>query len=441
MVLMRRNIKRAKIHVISKLVRRIKNLRNKKGNEGDRRKNATRADRLLEEIDLIKDMKCDDIFKRMLLVELADIGKVEELKDRALLRIAAVSFIKPKIIELKNQLQHFDVERSKKDRTTSVNVAQKLDKISMGALREEKQQTERRDEDVQKKLEERGVESLGTKDVVANSMSLNGGSDELVEHQSISLINPGVDNVLSQDRGNSPEPQGLCKADPRESPNVQDFSNSDTGSEPNNLDGSDPGESPGPQDLDDGSTEFVLPEFYRQQNALEEKRDALKMMMSSGDDITDVLENIGKDFLPCDVTEEEEGSEDDPFFMEETEGSIDQAEPNKLTTTKSVFLSSLSGRRGGKPPYTKPPVAHKKKNRLGQRARKKLHGREHSVQRGNPGKRKAAMRPSKTKVAKIAPKVGNTELTNLHPSWQASQAKKKQNSIQKFEGTRIRFDD
>lgn len=96
-VLMRAVVRRAKLHTINSLVKKIQKLRNKKGTENQQNQNKSRADRLLEEIKIIKILKPDYVSKYAL-------GSTEQFKDlvakpsttidmRALARLAEQKFI------------------------------------------------------------------------------------------------------------------------------------------------------------------------------------------------------------------------------------------------------------------------------------------------------------------------------------------------------------
>ncbi|XP_078493386.1 serum response factor-binding protein 1-like [Ciona intestinalis] len=111
MVLMRKDLKRAKVHVISKLVRRNKSLKNKNAPENLKQKNISRANRLLQEIEIIKDMKPDVIFKHLVTNDRS--GNLDEMTLRVLSRVGTISFIEPKISQLKLLLHDFEANRKK----------------------------------------------------------------------------------------------------------------------------------------------------------------------------------------------------------------------------------------------------------------------------------------------------------------------------------------
>nr|XP_002130181.1 serum response factor-binding protein 1-like [Ciona intestinalis] len=113
MILMRKDLKRAKVHVISKLVRRNKSLKSKNAPEHLKQKNISRANRLLQEIEIIKDMKPDVIFKHLVTNDRS--GNLDEMALRVLSRIGTISFIEPKISQLKLLLHDFEANRKKEE--------------------------------------------------------------------------------------------------------------------------------------------------------------------------------------------------------------------------------------------------------------------------------------------------------------------------------------
>nr|CAB3266564.1 serum response factor-binding protein 1-like [Phallusia mammillata] len=206
--------------------------------------------------------------------------------------------------------------------------------------------------------------------------------------------------------------------------------------------------------------------------------------ISHTDNITEVLENIGKGFCDSENEQETEDHSDNEDVMLDDEESEDQggsffmdsldSKPRKpigmqkvdsksLNTKsnhmKSSFVSSLSQSKPSKSkssrtaPQDSSDVPRKKKNRLGQRARQKLYGSTGDMKPRSKDIRGKNSTLKNQKVGKNLPKVQDssnsrkeefTEKENpaqIHPSWQASQARKQQLQIQSFQGKRIKFDD
>lgn len=96
-VLMRAIVRRSKLHLINGLVKKVHKLRDKKGSEDQKKQNKNKADKMLEDIKIIKVLKPDYVSK----YALGSTVKFEELASkasttpemRALARLAAHKFI------------------------------------------------------------------------------------------------------------------------------------------------------------------------------------------------------------------------------------------------------------------------------------------------------------------------------------------------------------
>uniref|UniRef100_UPI00358EDEFE serum response factor-binding protein 1 n=1 Tax=Myxine glutinosa TaxID=7769 RepID=UPI00358EDEFE len=112
---MRKEVKRAKVHVIRKLMRSSNQLRAKKGSDEQVQKNKLRADRLVEEIVAIKKLKPDIVSKTALFsfIDFESICRkgIASARDRAIARLSLFPPIRDKIGCIKDILRAFKEER------------------------------------------------------------------------------------------------------------------------------------------------------------------------------------------------------------------------------------------------------------------------------------------------------------------------------------------
>ncbi|XP_071964492.1 uncharacterized protein [Antedon mediterranea] len=95
-VLMRKLVKRVKVQVIRQMSRQVKQLRGKKGTEQQIGKNLRRVERLLEELECIKDLVADDISRQAFFGKLS--FDIQSQEDDALKR-ATTKIVQHKIIQ------------------------------------------------------------------------------------------------------------------------------------------------------------------------------------------------------------------------------------------------------------------------------------------------------------------------------------------------------
>lgn len=188
---MRKEIKRAKVWVTSKLVRQIRNLQSKKGNEVMITKNKRRARRLEDELDIIKDLKPDDVFKQ--LIDSPVVGENSArpqltLHERAMIRIGSISFIKTKMTDIKSNVSAFHQLRSSKD-TSAVN--SKIDDAVRRSPVCQNTVTESKAENDSERL---------TKLTDGGEVSINNSvSDEVILHKKIATSNNDVISPICDD--------------------------------------------------------------------------------------------------------------------------------------------------------------------------------------------------------------------------------------------------
>uniref|UniRef100_A0A452J3P5 Serum response factor-binding protein 1 n=1 Tax=Gopherus agassizii TaxID=38772 RepID=A0A452J3P5_9SAUR len=120
---MRKEVKKARVLTIRKLTRHIAKLKLKKGSEDMVLKNQRRAERLLEEIHAMKEMKPDQVTKLALEGEInfEQVCKKPNstAADRATARLAAHPLLKTKIADIKAAVKAFKDARQKPPKTQS----------------------------------------------------------------------------------------------------------------------------------------------------------------------------------------------------------------------------------------------------------------------------------------------------------------------------------
>ncbi|XP_032070148.1 serum response factor-binding protein 1 [Thamnophis elegans] len=129
-VKMRKEVKKIRVLTIRKLTRHIAKLKGKKGTEDAVLKNRRRAQRLLEEIHAMKEIKLDQVTKSALgrEIDFAVICKKPSstARDRAIARLASHPLLKTKIANIKAAVEDFKNARQKPARAIS-STEQKLE--------------------------------------------------------------------------------------------------------------------------------------------------------------------------------------------------------------------------------------------------------------------------------------------------------------------------
>ncbi|XP_007940437.1 serum response factor-binding protein 1 [Orycteropus afer afer] len=127
-VKMRKDVKRIRVLVIRKLVRNVGRLKSKKGSEDALLKNQRRAQRLLEEIHAMKELKPDEVTKSALGDDLnfESICKKPEstATERAIARLAIHPLLKKKIDMLKAAVKAFKDARQNVAEVKSSNASE-----------------------------------------------------------------------------------------------------------------------------------------------------------------------------------------------------------------------------------------------------------------------------------------------------------------------------
>ncbi|XP_012583165.1 PREDICTED: serum response factor-binding protein 1 [Condylura cristata] len=413
---MRKDVKRIRVLVIRKLVRSVSRLKLKKGTEDALSKNQRRAQRLLEEIHAMKELKPDVITKSALGDDI-NFEKICKKPDstateRAIARLATHPLLKKKIDVLKAAVKDFKDARQ--------NVSEVIS--SKNASEETQSKDTLCSNDDARKLQHEGTiiseqKEKETKILTKKPINNSKGKIAKMEHEpkSVSIPNspskPAVkDSVISSELRKTPA-----------APKVKTLSQiKDKKEPPNSLDDNSDGEELHEEEKEyfDDSTEE---RFYKQSSMSEDS--------DSGDDFfigkvkrTRKKENscpssVKEQKAPPRLLSEEEILDTPQDFRN------DKNMPNTgITKFESVFFHSLSGSKSSRR-TCREQVPKSKASGFQQNEPQVKNYLNKSTQR----------RFENTKQHSQLP---------LHPSWEASRRRKEQQSkIAVFQGKKITFDD
>lgn len=129
---MRYDVRRSKVHMINKLSRQAKLLKNKKGTEEQVGKNKYKAERLIKEISLIKQIKNDEVSRLALITAVEELQKIQNdtkllLVTRSMAKLAMHKFIVASVDEFRRkhpdwqQLLPSLLEKQKKTKQVKVD--------------------------------------------------------------------------------------------------------------------------------------------------------------------------------------------------------------------------------------------------------------------------------------------------------------------------------
>jgi len=393
---LKREIKRAKLFETQRLVRRLRQLANKKGTETQIKKNQRKIERLEKELEFLKDARVDEVARRIASIEDEDDqenmvgddhGEAMGLQKRALDRIINST-------KLQKFVKGFDA--SVED---SVAAGTGSSDVEMPGLKQ------------QQRVVKQKIETKTTGHSVSGKLKKNEEDDE-----------------SSDDHAEVPirkEQQKPADVKVRATMTM-------TGESELNI---------GDEDGRSSDEEGHVPESREGKTILS---------CSLGSDLL-VQENDGDDgFLPS-----SDPSESD--FDDDVDGtSSPEFKPRGLESCFVQSMSGLKGERGTKARNKqgkekgKPGDKKGKRNRKGQRARQqmweKMHGKNAKHLRKNKTeiKSKASKEPKKqTSMANMKSSLkhkSNNE--TLHPSWEAMKKKRLQETLKvEFKGQKIKFDD
>ncbi|NP_001253597.1 serum response factor-binding protein 1 [Macaca mulatta] len=416
-VKMRKEVKRIRVLVIRKLVRSVGRLKSKKGTEDALLKNQRRAQRLLEEIHAMKELKPDIVTKSALGDDI-NFEKICKKPDstateRAIARLAVHPLLKKKIDVLKAAVQAFkearqnvaEVESSKNasEDNHSKNTLYSNDNgsnlqhegtiISEQKVKETKILAKKPTHSSKEKVAkmEHGPKAV----TIPNSPSKPSEKDSVVSLESHKTPADPKLKTLSQTKKNKGSDSSLS-------------SNSDGGEEVCEEE----------KEYFDDSTEE---RFYKQSSMSEDS--------DSGDDFfIGKVRQTRKKESSCHSSVKEQKPLEKVFLKEdtgETHGDTrnDKTKPSTETRKlESVFFHSLSGSKGSRRNYKE--QAPKTRS---------LDFPQNEPQIKNQFNKKLPRRLENTKQQLQLP---------LHPSWEASRRRKEQQSnIAVFQGKKITFDD
>nr|XP_044987118.1 serum response factor-binding protein 1 isoform X2 [Jaculus jaculus] len=398
---MRKEVKRIRVLVIRKLVRSVGRLKSKKGSEDALVKNQKRAQRLLEEIHAMKELKPDVVTKSALG---DDINFEKTCKkpdstatERAIARLAEHPVLRKKMDELKAAVQAFKDARQNAPEVELPKCTSE-EKHCKDTWRSNDAST------LQQHARTVDSEQKGKKDKLLAKKPISDSKSKIAKME--------VGFQAADIPDSSTKPSGRGTTVPAELRKTPAGSEVKTLSEPT-VSGADGESEEEPseeeqEDFDDSTEE----RFYKQSSASEES--------DSGDDFF-----IGK------VRRTRKKERNPPQKVTPREHAREahcdiKNDKNKPTTDakkfESVFFQSLSGSKGFRRDQ-----------------------REQAPKRKTPDvlESEALLKPPVKKSAQGGPGGGRQQShLPLHPSWEASRRRKEQQSkITVFQGTKITFDD
>ena len=395
-------LKRAKIYEIRKLTRRSNMLRSAKGTEEQQTKKQRKADRLRKEIEAIREFMIDELTER---TASALRGKNEnELYNEMWEACADPIKVNDMIQILSNKAEENFSDIAYFRMLSSKDVVEKLKRIASGenmsTTKPRKKKKGKNNKDL-KQPKKPGVKS-GEDKQKPISLGDNQASDENSDIEMKSKLDVNKENETEKIEKRSFEKKNITKSKKKEN-TVR---------------------------VDKNKTEKIEEET-----------------------------NPGKEISK----QKAKRTKKDDFFMDHSVEVSDDENSTGAEEDEEEFTAPVINRTDN------PDIVPKKKNRMGQRDRKRLqdikHGRNDPRQRnsfrgrGSDGGRGRGGRTSRGRGSSYnnrengirgrgssfsKPRVAEKKKEvdeSLHPSWQAKQRQKNQQSISGFSGTKITFDD
>ena len=404
---LKNEIKRVKLFEVQRLVRRIRQLANKKGTEAQIKKNQRKVERFEKELEFLKDAEVDEIAVRINRIEnepdrhenVVDDGRLEDPHEdidpqkRALNRIINST-----------KLQKF-FQRIESNNQDSVGFEKESGDVNMPTLKN------------QQKIAKR---NLTSKTKTVDNPSVSG--------------RPQINDEGDDDEISGFNKEALRPKEHRKTPKLHSRTT---------------------------AAASISPELeinYEQESSSEEECSKSKKQKAMTSIILGSEQLLSEDddgFLAnSDVNESDFEEERDEL----PEGSDDLAE-SKPKGLESCFVQTLSGlkeRSGSKARNKqgkekgKPSNNKGKKNRRGQRARQqmweKVHGKgAKHLQKNRTGIKKREGKEPQKQIRKVQPQHSLNQKSadeSLHPSWEAMKKKRSQETLKvEFKGQKITFDD
>ncbi|KAM8777049.1 serum response factor-binding protein 1 [Rhynchonycteris naso] len=415
-VKMRKEVKRIRVLVIRKLVRSVGRLKSKKGTEDALLKNQRRAQRLLEEIHAMKELKPDTVTKSALGDDI-NFEKICKKPDstateRAIARLAVHPLLKKKLDVLKAAVKAFkDARRNDTEVKSSKNASEE---------NHSKDASCSNDDAIQLQYEGAIINEQKDKEAkILAKKSINSSKEKLAKGKH------GPKTVDIPDCPSKPPAEGsVVPSEPQKTPadsKMKILRQTQTKKEHDSSFG---GNSDG-EELDEEEKEYfddsTEERFYKQSSMSEDS--------DSGDDffIGKVRRTRKKESSGHSSVWEQKCPQ--KMFPEEDKLATCQGtrnDKNKPSTEarkfESVFFHSLSGSKSSRRNY-----------------------REQAPKSNTPGfqQKEPQLQNQFVKTAQRGPESTKRQTQPpLHPSWEASRRRKEQQSqITVFQGKKITFDD
>ncbi|XP_070268621.1 serum response factor-binding protein 1 isoform X1 [Myotis yumanensis] len=414
-VKMRKEVKRIRVLVIRKLVRSVSRLKSKKGTEDALLKNQRRAQRLLEEIHAMKELKPDIVTKSALGddINFEKICKKPEstATERAIARLAMHPLLKKKIDMLKAAIKAFkDARQNDAEVKSSTNASEE----------NHSKDTSCSNDNAIKLQHEGAISEQKDKEAKILAKKAINSSKEKVAKMEHGFKTVDIPNSPSQPSEKDP----VVPSRPQNSPADPKMKTVSQNQEKKAFDSSLGDNSDGEESHEEEKEYFddsTEERFYKQSSMSEDS--------DSGDDFfIGKVRRTRKKESNCPPSVLEQKSPKKVFPEEdilETRESI-RNDRNKPSTEarkfESVFFHSLSGSKSSRRNYREQAP---KSNTPG--------FQQNDPQLKNQFIKNAPRGPENTKQQTQLP---------LHPSWEASRRRKEQQSkIAVFQGKKITFDD
>lgn len=123
-VLLRHAVRQARVCIVSKLIREVKLLRDKNGNEAQRDKNKRKADKLIAEVYALKTIQDDEISKFGIMneKEVKDIlqDQSSSTKDRIISRVVGYKSLNRRIVQFREKFPDYKMHLSEEKKKTKL---------------------------------------------------------------------------------------------------------------------------------------------------------------------------------------------------------------------------------------------------------------------------------------------------------------------------------
>ncbi|XP_065225970.1 serum response factor-binding protein 1-like [Planococcus citri] len=418
---MRHSVRQSRIQAINKLVKEIKKLRDKKGTDEQKAKNASKADRYVECIQIMKKIKEDDVSKFALMNEksLAQItNNVNETPEiKAIARISDHRPVHSKVKAFRETYPDwketlpllFDslgdrYQEKKKKKLTTKNKTKSIDNKSKSTSENPKKTA--KVTYIENKLGTWRVEEIvPSKEKTNNSNKFDRDNfNEKKDHVTNNPCNDGIELPQKKEKIKKDKSLGKVKNSDADKVSRKEFVEDETV-----IKLSKENENP---IIEEKITRTVDPFFVTKDNIKKDKSHS-KVKNSEAGEVSQ------KKFVEDETVIKLSKENENPIIEEKITRTVD---PFFVTKDNKEYLSVSIANNTSNIEEKKPDFPSKKfKNDFS----------ESKTREKNNRKRSRVDVPEK--YSKI-----ETKEETLHPSWEA---KRKQSSITKFQGKKITFDD